>query len=667
MPPDSTSTALTAPDKVVNKVPFLRSLRARLLLAALAIEILVLGVMLGSGLKHMENQLGRQLGQHVQALQLAYQTAITVPLVARDYATLRDILDGWRQADELHYIVVTSPDGKILANSGFPSDMALPQADQDVVWGEVMHQVFPVDFQGQRYGSVHLGLDTGFIAAAGRQLIWRGLLVAGIGIVLTIILLLVTGLWLTRHLRTLTQAAARIAAGDYAVHVTVPTRDEIALLAKSFNTMASAVENRVDELARQAGHDSLTGLHNRRAFEAHLEEALRIRLNQSLYVLYLDLDQFKAVNDSCGHAAGDLLLQSLGQVMSERFGADFIARLGGDEFGLVIVNATPDSVHLRAQMMIDEIRAFPFVWEGRAFQLGASIGLVQVSPHIDTVTSLLIAADTACYAAKEHGRNRVEVYAPGDDYFRQRQDELASLAGITAALQDDRFVLYHQRITSLKPGRPDHAEVLIRMRDEAGKIILPGRFIPAAERYNLMPFIDRWVINAALARLQEFAHNGGLPFHHVNINLSGAGLAEEGMRHFIAERIAFYGTDPAQICFEITESQAIGNLGGALALIADAHHMGSTIALDDFGSGLSSFGYLKRFNVDYLKIDGQFIRNLAHDPIDRATVVAIIGLAKAHGLRTVAEFVAEPEIVDIVRELGVDYAQGFALHEPSPF
>ncbi len=650
-----------------SRVPFVRSLRARLLLAALLIEVLVLAVLLGSGLKHMENQLGRQLGQHVQALRLAYQTAIAVPLVARDYATLRDILDGWREADELHYIAVTAPDGKVLASSGHPAGQPLPARREDVAWGEVMHLVFPVEYQGQDYGSVHLGLDTGFIAAASRQLVWQWLLVAGAGVGLTAFLLLLAGLWLTRHLQTLTRAAARVAEGDYGVHLDLPTRDEIGLLAKSFNAMATAVENRVDELARQAGHDSLTGLHNRRAFEANLEEALRIRHNQSLYVLYLDLDQFKAVNDSCGHAAGDLLLQSLGRVMSERFGADFIARLGGDEFGLVILNATPDSARARAQMMIDEIRAFPFVWEGRAFQLCASIGLVQVSPHLDTVTSLLIAADTACYAANEHGRNRVEVYAPGDDYFRQRQDELASLAGITAALQDDRFVLYHQRITSLKPGRPDHAEVLIRMRDDAGNVVLPGRFIPAAERYNLMPFIDRWVIDAALARLQELVKNGGLPFHHVNINLSGAGLAEDGMRHFIAERIAFYGIDPALICFEITESQAIGNLGGALALIADAHHMGSTIALDDFGSGLSSFGYLKRFNVDYLKIDGQFIRNLAHDPIDRATVEAIIGLARAHGLRTVAEFVAEPAIIDIVRELGVDYAQGFALHEPSPF
>lgn len=660
---------MNASGNTPRKVPFFHSLRTRLLLTALSIEILVLAVMLGSGLRHMENQLGRQLGQHVQALQLAYQTAIAVPLVSRDYATLRDILDGWRQADELHYIAVTAPDGKVLATSGHPVGEALPQPQEQesIVWGEVMHLVFPVDFQGQRYGSVHLGLDTGFIALASRQLIWQGLLVAAAGVALTLVLLLLSGLWLTRHLQILTRAAARVAEGDYSVHLDVPTRDEIGLLARSFNAMASAVETRVDELARQAGHDSLTGLHNRRAFEANLEEELRIRHSQSLYVLYLDLDQFKAVNDSCGHAAGDLLLQSLGRVMSERFGADFVARLGGDEFGMVLLNATPDGARARAQMMIDEVRAFPFVWEGRAFQLGASIGLVQVSPHIDTVTSLLIAADTACYAAKEHGRNRVEVYAPGDDYFRQRQDELASLAGITAALQDDRFVLYHQRITSLKPGRPDHAEVLIRMRDDAGNVVLPGRFIPAAERYNLMPFIDRWVVNAALSRLQEFARSGGLPFHHVNINLSGAGLAEDGMRHFIAERIAFYGIDPAQICFEITESQAIGNLGGALALIADAHHMGSTIALDDFGSGLSSFGYLKRFNVDYLKIDGQFIRNLAHDPIDRATVEAIIGLAKAHGLRTVAEFVAEPEIVDIVRELGVDYAQGFALHEPSPF
>lgn len=649
------------------RIPFLRSLRARLLLAALAIEVLALAAMLGSGLYRMEDQLGHQLGQHVTALERAYQTAITVPLAARDYATLRDILDGWRQTDELHYIAVTDPAGHILAVSGLAKDQALPAISPGPVWGEVLHVSFPVDYLGQHYGQVQLGLDTRYIAAASRQLAWQGATVAVIGIVLTTLLLFATGLWLTRHLQTLAAAAGRVAEGDYSVHLDIPARDEIGLLAHSFNVMASAVENRVEELAHQAGHDSLTGLHNRRAFENYLEEALRLRNNRALYVLYLDLDQFKAVNDSCGHAAGDLLLQTLAKIMSERFGADFIARLGGDEFGLVILNVSLEAAREKAQRMTEEIRALPFIWNGRAFQLGASIGLVQVSPQIDSVTGLLIAADTACYAAKEHGRNRVEVYAPGDDYFRQREQELSSLAGITAALQENRFVLYHQRIASLCDAIPDHAEVLIRMRDESGAIVSPDRFIPAAERYNLMPFIDRWVINATLARLQTLTRDGPLPFHHVNINLSGASLAEEGLRHYIAERIAHYGIDPHLLCFEITESQAIGNLGGALALIADIHHMGATIALDDFGSGLSSFGYLKRFHVDCLKIDGQFVRNLVKDPIDRATVEAIVGLAKAHGLKTVAEFVAEPELIAIVRDLGVDFAQGYAIHVPSVF
>ena len=650
----------------MSRIPFFHSLRARLLIAALAIEILAVAALVVGGLQQMEKELGHQLNLHLASLERAYQTAIAVPLVARDYATLRDILDGWRQTDELRYIVVADPHGQILAASGLDTRQPLPALREQVPWGEPLHLSFPVTYLGQTYGRVQFSLDTGFIAAARRQLAWQSITVAVVGVALTGLLLFITGLWLTRHLRTLADAASRVADGDYSVHLNVPGRDEISLLARSFDAMASAVETRVAELAHQAGHDPLTGLHNRRAFEAYLEEALRLRQKQALYVLYLDLDQFKAVNDTCGHAAGDLLLQNLAQVMRDRFGADFVARLGGDEFGLVLLNISLEAAQAKAQQMTEEIRALPFVWEGRAFQLGASIGLVQVSPQIDTVTGLLIAADTACYGAKEHGRNRVEVYSPGDDYFRQREEELASLAGITAALQDNRFVLYHQRIASLDGITPDHAEALIRMRGEDGSLIAPGRFIPAAERYNLMPFIDRWVVNACLARLQELTRQGPLPFHHLNINLSGASLAEEGLRHFIAERIAYYDIDPHLICFEITESQAIGNLGGALALIADAHHMGATIALDDFGSGLSSFGYLKRFQVDYLKIDGQFVRNLARDTIDRATVEAIVGLARAHGLKTVAEFVAEPELIAIVRDLGVDYAQGYAIHEPSP-
>lgn len=651
----------------MSAVPFFRSLRSRLLFAALVVELLALAGMLFSGLLRMEEELGRQLQQHVVSLERAYQTAISVPLVARDYATLRDILDGWRQTDELHYIAVSDLQGRILAASGIAAGQTLPEPQASVPWGQTLHVRFPVSYLGQTYGKVQLGLSTEFIAAARNRLIWQSFAIALLGIVLTTLMLLVSSLWLTRHLRTLAEAASRVAEGDYQVHVDIPTQDEIGLLARSFNAMTSAVETRVEELAHQAGHDPLTGLHNRRAFEAYLEEALRLCRNQPLYVLYLDLDQFKAVNDSCGHAAGDRLLQNLAQVMSERFDADFVARLGGDEFGLVLLNQTQEEARQSAQRMTEEIRTLPFIWEDKSFQLGASIGLVQASPQINTVTSLLIAADTACYAAKEHGRNRVEVYAPGDDYFRQRQQELISLTGITAALQEDRFVLYHQRISSLDGHLPEHAEILIRMRNREGSIITPGEFIPAAERYNLMPFIDRWVIDHALARIRARLDAGDLPFHHLNINLSGGSLAEEELRHFIAERITHYRIDPRLICFEITESQAIGNLAGALAFIADAHRMGATMALDDFGSGLSSFGYLKRFHVDYLKIDGQFVHNLLQDPIDRATVEAIVGLARAHRLKTVAEYVAVPELLPILRKLGVDYAQGYALHQPEPF
>jgi len=651
----------------MRSVPFFRSLSFRLLLAALAIEILALTGVLISGLLRMESELGQQLNQHVTDLERAYQTAIVVPLVSRDYATLRDILDGWRQADELHYIAVSDPQGRILAASGIDAAHALPEPQANVPWGQTMHIRFPVTYIGQTYGSVQIGLSTEFIAKARSHLIWQGVTVALAGILLTAIMLFVTGLWLTRHLRTLADAASRVAEGEHKVHVKIATQDEIGLLARSFNTMASAVEARMEELARQASHDPLTGLHNRRAFEAYLEEALRLCHNQTLYVLYLDLDQFKAVNDSCGHAAGDRLLQNLAGLMTERFGADFVARLGGDEFGLIILNKTLEKVRQIAQQMIDEIRALPFVWEGKPFQLGASIGLVQASPQIDTVASLLIAADTACYAAKEHGRNRVELYAPGDDYFRQRQRELTSLTSITDALQQDRFALYYQRIASLDGHSPDHAEILIRMHDRDGRVVPPGEFIPAAERYNLMPFIDRWVIDHALARIRDRLDAGNLPFRHLNINLSGASLAEEDLRHFIAERIVQYRIDPHLICFEITESQAISNLANALAFMDDAHHMGATIALDDFGSGLSSFGYLKRFRANYLKIDGQFVRNLLQDSIDRATVEAIVRLARAHKLKTVAEFVAQPELLSILRELGVDYAQGYALHQPEPF
>jgi diguanylate cyclase (GGDEF)-like protein/PAS domain S-box-containing protein len=427
-----------------------------------------------------------------------------------------------------------------------------------------------------------------------------------------------------------------------------------------------------EELAYQASHDALTGLHNRRAFEQRLAGALRglARGGEARALLYIDLDQFKLVNDTCGHSAGDKLLQEIAAIMRRNAGDGFLARLGGDEFGLLL-NADLDDARRRAEMLIDGINAHVFSYEGRYFQLGASVGVVDMravkGAAVDEMNldALLIAADQACYAAKDKGRNRVEVYAVDDVYYQSQRAQFLSVTQIASALREGRLALFFQRIVPLKAAPGGHVEILLRLVAENGRLISPGVFIPAAERFNLMPQVDRWVVEAVCRMLGEGA--SGLPDDTVfAINLSGVTLSANDLAEYVANCMARYAVEPSRLCFEITETAAIGNLDRALAFIRRVRGMGATVALDDFGAGLSSFAYLRRLEVDFLKIDALFVRNLDSDVRDRAVVKSIMEVARVHGMRTIAEFVHKPEIAVILRDMGVDYAQGFAVHKPQP-
>lgn len=646
-----------------------KTLRSRLLLASLAVEVVMLTLLVGNSVRLVDEHLVRQAEARIAANEVAFKTAVAVPLASRDYATLRDILDGWQRAGDISYLAVTDVSGRVLASSGWDSRTPLPEESRGLATGGVAHVGFAVDYLGQTYGRVRYGLSMDFLTAARRDLFTQSAVIAGAEIVLSILLLSLIAYLLTRRLVRLAEASGRIAEGDYATRLAVSGDDEVAVVAANFNAMAEAVESRIVDLNFQARHDPLTGLHNRRSFESELSFALLERQTSPVFLLYVDLDQFKVINDTCGHAAGDLLLQSLARLMMTRFHFEgsMVARLGGDEFGFIMRGVGQDEALDRARRLVDEIRALPFVWEGRPFRIGASVGVVRASDELDTVASLLIAADTACYAAKERGRNRIEVYQPGDAWFEARRAEFGSLPEITAALEENRFVLHHQRIQALRPGNLDSAEVLVRMVGRDGCLIPPSGFIPAAERYNLMGFIDRWVIDAALRQEHQWASSGReMPFHHLAINVSGASLGDARLREFLREKLGEYSTDPRRLCFEITESCAISSVDQALEFIDLVRSFGAAVSLDDFGSGLSSFGYLKRFRADYLKIDGQFVRNLEQDRTDRSVVEAMVKLARAHDLRSVAEFVVSPPLIDIVRDLGVDFAQGYAVHEPSP-
>lgn len=644
-----------------------RSLRAKLLLASVLIETVMLALLVANSTRLIDHHLSAQLDARVEAVELAYKTAVAVPLASRDYATLRDILDGWRKAKDISYLAVTDPDGRILASSGWPPSEALPLVNR--MEGQVRHVRFPVDYLGQVYGHVHYGMSTAFMDAAKTELLWQSGLIALAEIVLSLILLSIIGYLLTRHLVSLAKASISVAHGHYEERMKITGEDEVAVLAQNFNAMTDAVKSRIADLSHQASHDSLTGLYNRRAFEAHLESVLDEPGidDDPLTLLYLDLDQFKVVNDTCGHAAGDELLIRLTKMIEMRFPYGFLARLGGDEFGIVMRGCDLPEARRRAGQLIEEICAFPFSWDDRSFRLGASIGIVRSGPDMHNVTDLLIAADTACYAAKEHGRNRVEVYTPSDEWYRQRSEDFRTMPQVTLALAEGRFLLFHQRIEPLKPGLPLIAEVLLRLADPLGKINSPSRFIATAERYNLMPYIDRWVVENVCRYVSEWQQSGQpFPFGHLAVNVSGASLGLADFPTFVRQQIEHYAIDPALLCFEITESCAISNVDQALDFIEQMHAIGSTLSLDDFGSGLSSFGYLRRFKVDFLKIDGMFVKNIDQDSSDHAIVEAIVQLARVHGLATIAEFVCNPAVDRSIQLIGVDYAQGFIRHVPEP-
>ena len=425
------------------------------------------------------------------------------------------------------------------------------------------------------------------------------------------------------------------------------------------------------QLLWNATHDPLTGLENRVEFERRLEHLINsaVRDSKQHALLYLDLDQFKIVNDTCGHVAGDELLRRLTSLLKIKVReSDTLARLGGDEFGILLEGCSLTPALRLANELRCLVSEFRFSWEGKLFSVGLSIGLVSIDKQSTDTGSLLASADTACYSAKDAGRNRVHVYDKSDSEAARRRGEMQWLPKIHRALEQDQLELFCQEIVPIdqEKGRLRHIEILLRMREPDGTLIGPGAFIPAAERYNLMPALDRWVIDHTLEYMAAQASSGNAGRYMVNINLSGASLAEQGFLEFLMESIKYYGTPTDLLCFEVTETAAIANLDDAIDFITALKAIGCNFALDDFGSGLSSFAYLKHLPVDFLKIDGAFVKDMLNDPIDHAMVEAINRVGHVMGIETVAEFVEDADILEALREAGVDYAQGYHLDKPHP-
>ena len=421
------------------------------------------------------------------------------------------------------------------------------------------------------------------------------------------------------------------------------------------------------QMNHQAKHDALTGLVNRREFVHRLENALaHSKRDGASYVLcYLDLDQFKIVNDTVGHAAGDALLKELAGILCSRLRTrDTLSRVGGDEFALLLENCQLDSGVQIAESLLAVLADFRFQWEGREFRVGASIGVVSISDKTDTALQILSQADLACYTAKDLGRNRIYTYHAGDRELSRTENQMALVSKLQMALMNDQFVLYRQPICSLKDGHIEHYEILLRLKESTDRMLSPRKFIPAAERYGLMKEIDRWVIEHTLS---AYAHQyGNSSTARFSINLSGNSLNDESLLRWILKLFKHLKVPPDRICFEITETAAIRNLNQAKQLINALRAEGCRFALDDFGSGLSSFAYIKYLPVDYLKIDGSFVADMGQDTTASAMVSAINEMGHVLGMQTVAEHVENTTTLEAMRDIRVDHVQGYAIGEPTP-
>ncbi len=539
------------------------------------------------------------------------------------------------------------------------------------------------DLSELEIGKVYVELSNLSLQNLKQNLITKMLLISLLGLLLSAVIAWWIGRNITKPIQEIAFAVNKVGEGLFAHTITENSSGELKTLQKGFNSMATSLKNAYEimqdkindatsMLMHQAQHDDLTGLINRREFEVRLERSLKsVQDNGAQHVLcYLDLDQFKLVNDTCGHAAGDELLRQVSVLLANRMRErDTLARLGGDEFGLLLENCSLSDANQITNTLLKLVQDYRFIHEDKIFNIGVSIGLVVINSSFHNVSDIVHAADMACYSAKNAGRNQSFLFSPGDLEVTQRRSAVEAISDITDEIDDEQFMLYCQPIVPLSSteAQHHHYEVLIRKISLDGNIMLPVTFIPSAERYLLMPNIDRWVIKNTFATYRQLLDKSHEKCNYVfSINLSGTSLGDKSLLGFIREQFVIYSIPPENICFEITETAAIVNLKNTISLFTALRKLGCSFALDDFGSGMSSFMYLKNFDVDYLKIDGSFVKDMHSNKIDHAMVRSIHSVAEAMNIKTVAEFVENKAILKELKSIGVHYGQGLYLGEPIP-
>jgi len=611
-----------------------------------------------------------------------------VPLLLEDrLANVYDNLDTLlEQNSKWLNITLSDRNGKLVYPLNVPT---LPVASETI---QIYEQ--PVSFGGPPIANLTLYADLSPAIENSNELVQRFQI--AFTLLLLFLILLIGGIvefLVRRPIQGLSVAAAQLSNGVYSSKLPNTTADEIGDLVKNFIHMRDSIEAYHSKLigeitnhkatekelimqkemaSYQAAHDNLTGLFNRREFEKRVKASLEsLAFDKSQHVLlYMDLDQFKVVNDTCGHIAGDNLLCQLAAILQQKITEkDTIARLGGDEFGILFKDCDISAAFETSTELLNCVHDFRFSWDNKLFRIGASIGLVELKNNRQDYFSLLSAADSACYTAKDNGRNRIQIYQSEDAELTKQKGEMLWLSRINKALEEGRMLLYCQPISPLKKLdlAPKHYEVLIRMVDNDGTLIYPESFIPAAERYNLITTIDRWVIDNSFAFLHHYYQsNNASERLKLSFNLSGGSLGDNDTLEFIENAFVRYNPPARTIGIEITETAAIQKLSHAISFMEKLKKLGCEFYLDDFGSGLSSFNYLKSLPADIVKIDGGFVKDLDSNPLGFAMVKSINEIAHVMGKKTIAEFVGNQYILDELRKIGVDYAQGFYNGKPFP-
>jgi len=599
----------------------------------------------------------------------------------RYYAADGAVRGGYRARDDIDWPETPAAARQAVAavagtDRPYVFDVATPRGFTRLLYPVVVRSIrsdglinFKLDDRGRESAKVIGFVDLGVDMRPLRAQFWRALLFGSVVVaILVLVSMFVSRRYLRRALQSLTnlkEPLDRLASGDFDVVVELSPDPEIASIGRAINATTGALKEREQTLRRLADHDPLTGLVNRSGLLSAMERELT-RLQEeggTSAVLFADLDQFKYINDTLGHASGDRLLIKAAEMLCEHMRRDdLVGRFGGDEFVMLARGADIESATNIARTLISRAEKFAFVENGQAYNIRFSIGIALMRRDTTIVDSVVAEADMACHKAKSRGRNRFHVYEPGEADQTRMASEVSWSRLIVEALREDKFQLVYQPIASIRGEAEEFYETLVRMPLPDGTLGLPGAFLPAAERFGSLDDIDRWVIRHACAALAELRAAGRQATFA--INLSGQSLDDAELPNFVRERLMAHRLPPAAVVFEVTEQVAVRYLDSARAVMRELRALGCRFALDDFGAGFSSFGYLKHLPVDFIKIDQSFVEGLARNPVDLALIRAITDIARALGKKVIAEHVSDTESVTLLRECGVDYVQGFFIAEP---